>query len=176
MVLNRAQFHGSAYRRILRLRSRFSAFIQALNFCAILVSVECLVTRSTHGQKPKFSTNPWNTLAVSTKFPASISADAVLTVSRAMKLDPDGVTASRWKHKGQDQNMESGKKTNELINLCVIQGFGWFQFRSSLSLHSDCFWDALVPMTTQHPTQRSSALDLWIHLDFRPFVFLSLKQ
>ena len=83
-----AQFHGSAYCRILRLRSWFPAYVQAPNFCASLVSVECLVTWSTHAQKPKFAANPWNTLAVSTKFPASVSADSVLTVSRAMKLGP----------------------------------------------------------------------------------------
>ena len=74
----RAQFHGSAYRRILRLRSRFPAYVQAPNFCASLVSVECLVTRSTHAQKPKFAANPWNTLAVSTEFPASVSAESAL--------------------------------------------------------------------------------------------------
>ena len=43
------------------------------NFCASLVSVECLVTRSTHAQKPKFAANPWNTLAISTEFPAFVS-------------------------------------------------------------------------------------------------------
>ena len=50
-----AQFHGSAYRWILRLQSRFPAYVQAPNFCASLVSVECLVTWSTHAQKPKFA-------------------------------------------------------------------------------------------------------------------------
>ena len=53
-----AQFHGSAYRRILRLRSRFPAQVQAPNFCASLVSVECLVTWSTHAQKQKFTAIP----------------------------------------------------------------------------------------------------------------------
>ena len=84
----RAQFHGSLYRRILRLRSRFPAYVQAPNFCASFVSVECLVTRSTHVQKPKFVANPWNMLASSTEFPVSVSADSVLKVSRAMKLGP----------------------------------------------------------------------------------------
>ena len=84
----RAQFHGSAYRRILRLRSRFPAYVQAPNFCASLVSVECLITWSTQAQKSKFAANPWNTLAVSTEFPAYVSADSVLTVSRAMNLGP----------------------------------------------------------------------------------------
>ena len=44
-----AQFHGSAYRRILRLRSQFPAYVQAPNFCA------SLVTQSTHAQKPNFA-------------------------------------------------------------------------------------------------------------------------
>ena len=83
--INRAQFHGSANHRILRLPSRFPAYMQALNFCASLVSVECLVTRAL---KPKFADNPWNTLVVRTEFPASVSADSVLTVSRAIKLGP----------------------------------------------------------------------------------------
>ena len=43
IATTKAQFHGSAYRRILRLRSRFPAYVQAPNFCASLVSVECLV-------------------------------------------------------------------------------------------------------------------------------------
>ena len=87
-LCTRAQFHGSAYRRILRLQSRFLAYAQAPNFCTSLVRVEYLVKWSTHAQKPKFTANPWNTLAVSTEFPASVSADSVLTVSRAMKLGP----------------------------------------------------------------------------------------
>ena len=41
----RAKFHDFAYRRILRLRSPFSAYRQAPNFSASCVSVECLVTR-----------------------------------------------------------------------------------------------------------------------------------
>ena len=49
--------------------------VQAPNFCA-------------YAQKPKFAANPGNVLAVSTEFPASVSADFVLTVSRAMKLGP----------------------------------------------------------------------------------------
>ena len=87
----RAQFHGSAYRLILRLRSRFPAYVQAPNFCASLVSVEYLhvVMWITHAQKPKFAANPWNTLAVSREFPASVSADSMLTVSRAMQMGPD---------------------------------------------------------------------------------------
>ena len=72
-AIDRAQLYGSAYRRILRLRSRFPACVQASNFCASLVSVECLVTRRTHAQKPKFTANPRNTLAVSTEFPAKQS-------------------------------------------------------------------------------------------------------
>ena len=63
------------YRRILRLRSRFPACVLAPNLCASLESVECLVTRSTYAQKPKFAANPWNTLTVSTEFPASASAE-----------------------------------------------------------------------------------------------------
>ena len=41
----------------------------APNFCANLVSVECLVMWSTHSHKQKFTASPWNTLAVSTEFP-----------------------------------------------------------------------------------------------------------
>ena len=41
-----------------------------------------------HAQKPKFAASTWNTLGVSTEFPASISANSVLTVSRTMKLCP----------------------------------------------------------------------------------------
>ena len=95
----RVRFHGCAYRRVLRLRSRFPAYVQAPNFCTSLVSVECLVTRNTHAQKPKFAASPWNTLTVSTKFPASI-ADSVLTVSRTMKLGLGGkggcIGSVRW--------------------------------------------------------------------------------
>ena len=65
---------------ILRLRSQFPTYVQAQNFCTSLVSV----TGNTHAQKPKFTANLWNTLATSTEFPASVSADSVLTVSRAM--------------------------------------------------------------------------------------------
>ena len=36
----------------------------------------------------KFAANPWTRLAVSTKLPAFVSTDSVLTVSRAMKLGP----------------------------------------------------------------------------------------
>ena len=84
----RAHFHGSAYRQILRLRLWFPDYVQAPKVFASLVSVECLVTWRTHAQKPKFAANPWNTLAVSTEFSASVSADSVLTISRAMKLGP----------------------------------------------------------------------------------------
>ena len=91
---------GSAYRQILHLRSRFPAYAcKRLISCAILVSVECLVTRrSTHAQKPTFAANPCNTLAVSTEFPPSVSADSVLTVSRAKKLGPDQVLLRTLDH------------------------------------------------------------------------------
>ena len=56
------------------------------NFHATLVSVVCLVPWSTHAQKPKFVADPWNTLVVIKEFPATVSADSLLTVSRAMKL------------------------------------------------------------------------------------------
>ena len=81
-----APFHGSAYRQILRLRSWFPGYLQASNFCASLVSVDCLVMWSTHEQKPRFVANPWNTLVWSTEFAASVNADSVVTVSRAMKM------------------------------------------------------------------------------------------
>ena len=88
---NWAQSHGSAYRRIQRLRSRFHLYVQAPNFCASLLSVDCLLMLSTHVQKPKLANNPWNTLAVSTEFPPLVSADSMLTVSRAMKLGTEGL-------------------------------------------------------------------------------------
>ena len=34
------------------------AYVQAPNFCASLVSVECLVTLRPHAQKPKFAAYP----------------------------------------------------------------------------------------------------------------------
>ncbi len=42
-----------------------------------------------HAHKQTFSANPRNTLDVSTRFPASVSADSLLTVNRAMKFGPD---------------------------------------------------------------------------------------
>ena len=71
-VKARAQFHGSAYRRILHLRPRFPTYVRAPNFCTSLVSIECLVSWSTHAQKPKFAANPWDTLTVCTEFQAPI--------------------------------------------------------------------------------------------------------
>ncbi len=62
--------------------------VQAPNFRSSCVSEECLVTWSTHAHKQKFSANSWNTFDVSKEFPASISADSLLMVSRAMKLGP----------------------------------------------------------------------------------------
>ena len=82
-----AQFHGSAYRRVLRLRSRFPAYVQAPSFCTSLVSVECLVGMA----EAKVRRQPLKSLAVSTECPASVSADSVLAVSRAIKLGPDAV-------------------------------------------------------------------------------------
>ena len=49
----------------------------------------CLVTWSMQVHKPKFPAKLWNTLEVSKEFPASISADSLLTVSIAVKLGPD---------------------------------------------------------------------------------------
>ena len=92
-----AQFHGSPYRQIMRLRSRFPAYLQAANFCASLVSAECLGTWSMHAQTPEFAANLWNRLARSTEFPASVSADSWLTVSRAMKLGFDVTLWGSWK-------------------------------------------------------------------------------
>ncbi len=66
--------------------------VQAPSFCASCVSEECLVHAlwSTLAHfKQKFSANLWNRLDVSTEFPASVSADSLLTASRAMKLGPD---------------------------------------------------------------------------------------
>ena len=61
---------------------------QVPNFCASCVSVDCLVTWRTQTHKPKFPANPWNTHDVSKEFPASVSVDSLLTISRAMKFDP----------------------------------------------------------------------------------------
>ena len=47
-------------------------------------------------QEQKFVDNSRNTLAVSTEFPASVSANSVLTVSRAMKLGPGVVSSRVW--------------------------------------------------------------------------------
>ena len=82
-----------------------------LNFCASLVKVECLVTWSRHGQKPKMVTNPWNMLAMSTEFPASASTDSVLTVSRAMKLGPA-------------QNVDATQLSNPNWNTCPLNHSG----------------------------------------------------
>ena len=79
--------------------------LAAATFC-----VECLVTWSTLAQKPKLAANPWNTLAVSTELPASISADSVLTVSRAMKLGPGAI-------------MGQIKKSCLTANLCLLCHF-----------------------------------------------------
>ena len=50
--------------RILRLRSRFPAYVQAPIFCAILVSIKMPSNVDYHAQKPKCAANPWNTLTV----------------------------------------------------------------------------------------------------------------
>ena len=59
---------------------------QVPNFCASCVSLECLDTWSSHAHKPKFPVNLWNTLDISAEFPASTSADSLLTARRAMNL------------------------------------------------------------------------------------------
>ena len=83
----------SAYRRILRLRSRFPAYLLAPNTCASLVSVECLlVTWSTHAQTPKFASNPWNRLAVSTEFPASVERRFCAYGKQRHEIGPWSVT------------------------------------------------------------------------------------
>ncbi len=46
--------------------------VQAPNFCASCVSKECLVAWSTHAHQQKLPANPWNTLDLSTEFPASV--------------------------------------------------------------------------------------------------------
>ena len=63
--------------------------LKALNFCASCAGKECLVTWNTPAHKPKFPAYTRNTLAVSTKYPASVTAVSVLTVSRAIILGPD---------------------------------------------------------------------------------------
>ena len=71
-------------------------FMQALNFSASPVSIYRMPSNAdSHEQKPKFSASPWNTLAVSTEFLASVSADSVLRVTRAMNLGPDGLENSK---------------------------------------------------------------------------------
>ena len=115
MALLTAEF--CAYRRILCLRLWFPTYVQVSNFCASLVSLECLVTWSTHAQKPKFAANPWITLAVSTEFPASVSADSVLTVSRAMKLGPGHEPTLCW---SETPELESCYQQTDLVFLYAL--------------------------------------------------------
>ena len=71
--------------------SPFSAYVQRLNFCAYICKrrMPGINQVCTHDpQKPKFAGNLWNTLDVSTEFPASASVDSLFTVSRSMKLGP----------------------------------------------------------------------------------------
>ncbi len=58
------------------------------NSCASCVSEECLVAWSKHVHKQKCPANLWNMLVVSAEFPAFVSVDSLLTVSRAIKLGP----------------------------------------------------------------------------------------
>ncbi len=60
--------------------------VQAPNYCTSRASEECLVTWSTHAHKQTFPAKQWNTLDVSKEFTASVSADSLLIVSRAMKF------------------------------------------------------------------------------------------
>ena len=86
-----AQLICSAYRRIPRLRSQVTAYLRAPNFCASCVlSVECLVKWSPHAHKPKFP------LTREIRLP--VSADSLLTVSRAMKLGPCHFNKVRCSH------------------------------------------------------------------------------
>ncbi len=59
---------------------------QEPNFPFTCVSKDCLVMRSTHVHKQRCPANLWNMLSVSAELPASVSADSLLLVSRAMKL------------------------------------------------------------------------------------------
>ena len=71
--------------------SQFSAYVQRLNFCAYICKrrMPGINQVCTHDPlKPKFAGNLWNTLDVSTEFPASASVDSLFTVSRSMKLGP----------------------------------------------------------------------------------------
>ncbi len=74
-------------------KSAFAIIIPRLLFkCRIsalaVYCEECLVTCSTHKREQKFLANPWNMLDASADFPASVSADSLLMVSRAMKPGP----------------------------------------------------------------------------------------
>ena len=71
-----AQFHGSTAK--FRLTITVLRAQQAPFFCNSCVGVECLVTWSTHAHKPKILANLWNTLALSTEFAPSVSADSLL--------------------------------------------------------------------------------------------------
>ena len=113
-----------ANRWILCLWSPFSACTASaefLHYTCSCVSVECLVTWSTHVHKLKFRAIPWNTLGVSTEFIASVRPDSVLTVSRAMKLGP-GILA--W------VNVES--KLNSLVSQHVGQCLGQMNILPSI--------------------------------------------
>ena len=79
--LTRAQFHGLLTAEFCAYDDDSPLVVQAPNFWASLVSLECRVTgvRKCRSQ---------NSPLTREKFPASVSADSALTVSRAMKLGP----------------------------------------------------------------------------------------
>ena len=60
-------------------------FFPRTQYCR-LVSAPCLVTLTMHTHKPKFLAKLWDSLDVSSEFPAPVSADSLLSGSRAMKL------------------------------------------------------------------------------------------
>ena len=72
----------------LSLNSALMIAIPGLRASASFVNIECLVMWSTQALKPKFAANPKNTLVVSTQFPASVSADAVLKVQKSHEIRP----------------------------------------------------------------------------------------
>ena len=86
-------------------------------------------------QELKFAANPGNNLAVSTEFPASVNADSVPTISRAMKLGPCHFeyTAPAW------SGVISSKQCNDLEEVqkracIVIIGNDYVRYSDALQL------------------------------------------
>ena len=74
---------------ILRLRSRFIAYVQAPNFCTSLVKMPNKVEYAR--AEAKIRASPWNTLAVSTDFSASVSARFCAYGKQSHEIGPGSI-------------------------------------------------------------------------------------